>query len=166
MSDFESALQAKLVRNAELAREREAAEAKMDEAKAARADADRRAAEELAAARDARHAELAAHLERVAGQLKVASPGSFVVRTGWTESGEEFIAKVSTRGLDPARSLLVELDRDDDEVLARWSTDVGNALELWRLLEVSPELLTALVLQAADQDLWRGADAPPPFPAG
>jgi hypothetical protein len=42
---------------------------------------------------------------------------------GWTQSGEEFIAKISSRTLLPARSLFVELDREDDEVLARWHSD-------------------------------------------
>jgi len=164
MSDFESALQAKLDRNAELAQQREQAERDMDRAKAAREEADQRHAAEQAAARKTRHPELATHLERLAGQLKQASPDQFVVRTGWTQSGEEFITKISTRGLNPARSLYVELDRDDDEVLARWTSDVGNSLELWRLLEVDPAHLTQLLLQVADQDLWRSAASPPPFP--
>ena len=87
-------------------------------------------------------------------------------RLGWTESGEEFIAKLSTRLLEPARSLLIELDRDDDEVLARWHSDVGSSLELWRLLEVDDDTITAMVLQVADQDQWREAKRPPPFPEG
>jgi hypothetical protein len=56
------------------------------------------------------------------------------------------------------------LDRDDDEVLARWNSDVGSSLELWRLLEVEPDIITALVLQIADQELWKDATRPPPFP--
>nr|MBA2528921.1 hypothetical protein [Euzebyales bacterium] len=164
MSDFESALQAKLARNAEIAEERVRAEEEMDRAAADAEEAERRRAADLSTAQRARHDELTGHLRRVADSLKLASPDAFVVRMGWTESGEEFIAKISTRQLEPARSLLVELDRDDDEVLARWSSAVGNTLELWRLLEVTPELLTELVLQVADQDLWRRAAAPPPFP--
>ncbi len=164
MSDFESALQAKLERNAELSQQREAAEREMDRAKAACEEADRRHAAEQADARKTRHAELVAHLERLTGQLKQASPEQFVLRAGWTQSGEEFISKISTRGLNPARTLFVELDRDDDEVLARWTSDVGNSLELWRLLEVGPDDLTQLLLQVADQDVWRNAASPPPFP--
>lgn len=164
MTDFESALQAKLARNAEIARERADAERAMDRARAEAEERERRRAAELAEARKVRHAELAEHLQQLATQLMQASSDAFVVRTGWTESGEEFIAKISTRGLDPARSLIVELDRDDDEVLARWSADVGNSLELWRLLEVEPPLLTELLLQVTDQDLWRGASSPPRFP--
>jgi electron transfer flavoprotein alpha subunit len=164
MTDFEAALRAKLDRNAEIAATREAAEAEMDRAKAEREEAERRRADELMARRNARHAELAEHLAAVAAQLKAAAPDDFVVRTGWTESGEEFIAKISSRQMTPARSLLVELDRDDDEVLARWISDVGSKLELWRLLEVEPAVITAMVLQVADQDLWRNADQPPSFP--
>ena len=166
MTDFESALQAKLDRNAEIARQRAEAEREMDRAKVAQEEAERQRAVEQADARKRRHAELAAHLEQVAGRLKQASPDEFVVRTGWTQSGEEYIAKLSTRGMNPARTLFIELDRDDDEVLARWDSDVGKSLELWRLLEVSPADITELVLQAADQDLWRGASAPPAFPRG
>lgn len=164
MTDFEAALQAKLARNAEIAAERHAAEARMDEAKAAAEDAARRRQAELFEQRRERHAELAAHLRTVADQLKAASPEAFIVRMGWTESGEEFIAKISSRTLTPARTLFIELDRDDDEVLARWTTGLGNSLELWRLLEVTTDMLTEMLLQAADQDLWRQATAPPSFP--
>jgi hypothetical protein len=164
MTDFEAALRAKLARNAELADERARAEEEMDRAKleaAARAEQERR--DRLAAQRE-RHGELVDALTAAAQGLKAMSPEGFVVRLGWTQSHEEFIAKISTRLLEPARSLLIELDRDDDEVLARWHSDVGNSLELWRLLEVSPELLQRLVLQVADQELWRGSDRPPAFP--
>lgn len=164
MNDFESALEAKLARNAEIAKDRADNEAAMKQWEAQR-EADRRAEEQqLQQERDDRHAELARHLERVAAQLKQSAPESFVVRMGWTESGEEFVAKLSTRLLEPARSLLIELDRDDDEVLARWNSDIGSSLELWRLLEVDTAILTELVLQVADQDLWRAADRPPAFP--
>jgi hypothetical protein len=164
MNDFSTELAARLARNAELARQRAEAEAEMDRTVAAREEAERRRQRELADARLARHAELVDHLTTVANGLKAASPEEFVVRLGWTQSGEEFIAKISTRKLAPARALLVELDRDDDEVLARWRSDVGTALELWRLLEVDAELLTGLVLQVADQELWKGRTSPPPFP--
>ena len=166
MSDFESALQARLASNAELAQRREQAEEQMDRAQTAAAERERQAAEQRRRAREARHGELTTHLRRVAEELKQASPEEFVVRMGWTESGEEFIARISTRLLHPARTLLIELDRDDDEVLVRWHSDVGHALELWRLLEVSPQMLSTLVLQVADQALWREADSPPPFPGG
>jgi len=166
MTDFQSELAARLARNAELARERAQAEEHMDRAVRERAEAEQRRKVELAEARRARHAELVEQLRTVSQGLKEASPDEFVVRLGWTESGEEFIARISTRKLTPARTLLVELDRDDDEVLARWRTDVGDALELWRLLEVDARLLAELVLQVADQALWRGAVGPPAFPAG
>ena len=164
MSDFESALQAKLARNAELDQQRRDAEVEMDMAKerAEQAEKDRLAEEQKA--RDDRHGELAEALQTLANQLKQASPETFIVRMGWTESREEFITKISTRTLSPARSLFIELDHDDDEVLVRWTTDVGNSIELWRLLEFTPEMLAELVLQIADQDIWRRATAPPDFP--
>jgi DNA primase len=164
MSDFQSALQARLARNAELAEEREQAEQEMERVTAERQAAQERAARELRQAQRTRHAELVEALSAAAQGLKAASPEAFVVRLGWTESKEEYIAKISTRLLEPGRSLLIELDRDDDEVLARWHSDVGNSLELWRLLEVEPPLLEALVLQVADQQVWRGRSSPPPFP--
>lgn len=163
-TDFEAELAAKLARNAELAKQRVDAEAAMDRAVREREEAEERRNRELAEARRKRHGELVEHLTKVANGLKSASPEEFVVRLGWTHSGEEFIAKISTRRLAPARALLIELDRDDDEVLARWRTDVGDSLELWRLLEVEPPLLAQLVLQVADQELWKKLAAPPPFP--
>ena len=165
MTDFEAALQQQLAANAELARQRQDAEAEMDRAKAAMEEQAIAEAARQQDERNAHHAALAEHLGRLAAQLKAASPETFIVRTGWTESGEEFLAKISTRQTRPARSLLVELDRDDDQVLARWNTDVGDSVELWRLLEVSEELLTKLVLQVADEPLWRRATAPPLFPS-
>jgi len=165
MTDFEQDLQARLARNAELAAERVRAEDEMDKAKA-RAEADERQRQaELEESRRQRHAELTAAVEQLVGQLKTSAPEQFIVRTGWTSSGEEFIAKISTRQLTPARTLFIELDRDDDEVLARWTSDVGNTIELWRLLEVSPTLLGELILEVADQELWARASAPPPFPS-
>ncbi|HUH07046.1 MAG TPA: hypothetical protein VML96_04470 [Egibacteraceae bacterium] len=166
MTDFQAALRAKLARNSELLEQRAQAEQEMDRAKAERLERVEREARELEAAQRERHGELVEHLSTVAQHLKASSPEHFIVRLGWTESGEEFIAKISTRQLHPQRSLLVELDRDDDEVLVRWHSDVGNTLELWRLLEVSPALIEALVLQAADQDLWRSRKSPPAFPTG
>ncbi|MPZ88363.1 MAG: hypothetical protein GEU81_09860 [Nitriliruptorales bacterium] len=164
MTDFEAELAAKLARNAELARQRAEAEAAMDRAVRKREVAEERRKRELAEARLKRHADLVQHLTSVANGLKSASPEEFVVRLGWTHSGEEFIAKISTRKLAPTRALLIELDRDDDEVLARWRSDLGDSLELWRLLEVEPPLLAQLVLQVADQELWKNRSAPPPFP--
>ena len=166
MSDFESALEAKLARNAEIAQQRQENVAAMQRWEADREEERAAEAKRLQAARNERHGELASHLQKVANQLKHSAPKTFIVRMGWTESGEEFVAKLSTRMLEPARSLFIELDRDDDEVLARWHTDIGNALELWRLLEVSPAVLTELVLQVADQDLWQEATRPPAFPGG
>lgn len=164
MSDFEAALTEQLARNADLARQRAEAEAEMDRARALQEEERRREEQRSQDERNTRHSQLADHLSDLAKQLKSASPEQFIVRTGWTQSGEEFLAKISTRQLSPSRSLLIELDRDDDQVLARWNTGVGNAVELWRLLEVTPELLSRLVLQVADEPLWRKAAAPPPFP--
>lgn len=164
MTDFEAQLQQQLARNDELALQRQKAEAEMDRAKAQREEESRQEAQRQQEERNARHAELAEHLGRVAGQLKSASPEHYIVRTGWTQTGEEFLTKISTRQTAPARSLLIELDRDDDQVLARWTTDVGNSVELWRLLDVTPVLLTRLVLQVADAQLWHNASGPPPFP--
>lgn len=164
MSDFADRLAVQLDRNSELEAQRLEAEKKMDRAQQDRAAAEERAAHERIAAQREHHAVLAARLEQVAKGLKAAAPEQYIVRMGWTHSGEEFIAKLSTRKMTPARSLLVELDRDDDEVLARWKTGVGDSLELWRLLEVEPALLEQLVLQVADQELWKQATEPPPFP--
>lgn len=164
MSDFSTELAARLTRNAELSRERAAAEEAMDRAARDAEQAERERQRELAEARLARHGELVGVLTELAERLKQASPDEFVVRLGWSASGEEFLAKISTRRLTPARTLLIELDRDDDEVLARWHSDVGNALELWRLLEVEAPLLGEMVLQVADQQLWQRATTPPPFP--
>ncbi len=160
MSDFEDALQQRLSGNDELAQRRAAAEQEMqriaDAAKASKAD--------VAQSKVDQHATLAAHLESVAGRLKASKPDSFIVRTGWTASGEEFLTRISTRQMSPKRTLLVEVDRDDDEVLARWTSDIGNAVEIWRLLEVSPEMITEMVLQVADDTVWIG-NRPPAFPS-
>lgn len=166
MSDFESVLRAKLDRNAEMAEERQLAEQEMDRAERERLARQAATDQQLTADQRARHGELVDALSAAARGLKAEAPEDFVVRLGWTESGEEFIAKITTRLVTPARSLFVELDRDDDEVLARWHTDVGDSLELWRLLEVSTVLVQQLVLQVADQELWYGAARPPAFPKG
>ncbi|HEY8339700.1 MAG TPA: hypothetical protein VIK95_07525 [Egibacteraceae bacterium] len=164
MSDFEAALQQKLARNAELERQRREAEREMERWELRRAQEAEERERQLAVARRERHAELVEVLTTVANKLKAADPEGFVVRLGWSTSGEEFIAKMSTRVLEPARTLFIELDREDDEVLARWRTDIGSSLELWRLLEVDGDMLSELVLQLADQDYWRSATRPPPFP--
>lgn len=162
--DFEQALQAKLSRNAQLQQERQRAEEEMDRLEQERYAEAIRAEHEQRERQRARHAELVAELQEAAEGLKQADPEHFIVRLGWTESREEFIAKISTRALVPSRSLFVELDRDDDEALARWHSDLGNALELWHLLEVGDGLLQQLVLQIADQEMWRGLERPPAFP--
>jgi hypothetical protein len=164
MTDFEQDLQARLARNAELAAERAKAEEEMDRARRAAEEQERQRQTALAAERNERHATLTSACQKLVDQLKTSAPDQFVVRTGWTSSGEEYIAKISTRQLRPARTLFIELDRDDDEVLARWTTDVGNTIELWRLLEVTPQMLGEMVLQVADQQLWERASAPPPYP--
>lgn len=164
MTDFQEDLQARLARNAELAAERARAEEEMDLAKRRAEEEERERQEELARARNERHATLAKSCQDLVDQLKASAPDHFVVRTGWTSTGEEYIAKISTRRLSPARTLFIELDRDDDEVLARWTTDVGNTIELWRLLEVTPDMLGEMLLQIADQELWDSAMAPPPYP--
>lgn len=164
MTDFEAALAEQLSRNAELAQRRVQAEAEMDQAKRDREEADHQEAARQQEERNARHGELAEHLGRVAAQLKASAPDTFIVRSGWTASGEEYLTKISTRQTSPARSLHVEIDRDDDAVLARWNSDVGSPVEMWRLLEVTPEMLTQLVLQIADEPYWRSAASPPPFP--
>ena len=165
MTDFEAALAQQLSRNADLVEQRKHAEAEMDRAAAEREEAARQQAQREQDERDVHHAELAEHLGKVAAQLKAASPDSFIVRSGWTPSGEEFRTKISTRQTRPARSLMIEVDRDDDQVMARWTTDVGNAVELWRLLQVTPTMLSQLVLQVADEGLWRTGGSPPPFPS-
>lgn len=166
MSDFEQDLQARLARNAELAAERARAEEEMDRARRQAEEQERERLAAEAEARNQRHATLAGECQKLVDQLKASAPEQFVVRTGWTSTGEEYIAKISTRKLTPARTLFIELDRDDDEVLARWTTDVGNTIELWRLLEVTPRMLGEMVLQIADQTLWDRTATPPPFPSG
>ncbi len=159
MSDFDDALQQRLSSNEDLAARRAAAEEEMDLLQQAEEAAD----EAEADSRREQHATLSAHLEDVASRLKASRPDSFIVRSGWTPSGEEFVARLSTRQMSPKRTLLVEVDRDDDEVLMRWTSDIGNAIEIWRLLEVTPAMLTEVVLQVADDTAWTGS-RPPAFP--
>lgn len=165
MTDFEAALRQQLERNADLAQQRAEAEKEMDRALDAKRKAEREEAQRHEQERADRHAQLAEHLKHVAAQLKAASPDTFIVRQGWSESGEEYRAKLSTRQTSPARSLLIDLDRDDDQVMARWNSELGDTVELWRLLEVTPEMITQLILQIADASVWDRATAPPPFPA-
>src|SRR5690349_7673757 len=127
MSDCNDALAARLAAIEELAAKRAAAEEEMDRVKR---EAEEAAAQLVQSKRD-RHAELAAHLGHVAEQLKASRPDSFIVRTGWTDSREEFVAKVTTRQMTPKRTLFIDVDRDDDEVLARWTSDVGNSVEIY-----------------------------------
>ncbi len=161
MSEFEDALEATLSRNRELEERRARAEAELERAREEEEARERQRMEDLRA----RHAELAEAVRDLAARLKQARPDSFIVRSGWTESGEEFIVRISTRQMRPKRVLFIEVDRDDDEVLARWTSDLGGAIEIWRLREVSREMLAQLVLQVADDEAWRG-DRPPPFPTG
>lgn len=164
MTEFEDALRARLASNAALADARRQAENEIDRAAAqAQADAERRAREQRAA-QAARHAELATHLQQLIESLVAAGDESFIVRSGWTASGEELLARLATRGIRPARSLSLELDRDDDEVLARWHSDLGEAIEIWHLLEFTPAMLTDLVLQVVDHQLWVDRATTPPFP--
>ena len=165
MTDFEAALQEQKARNAQLAQQRIEAEQEMDRAVEAQREAERQEAARQLQERKDHHGELADHLGKLAAQLKASAPETFIVRTGWSTSGEEYRAKISTRKTSPARSLLVDLDRDDDQVMARWNSEVGNTVELWRLLDVSREMLTELLLQIGDESLWARATAPPDFPA-
>ena len=165
MTDFDEALRARLARNDEMAAARRAADDELDRLLEERRLEAERAEAELLASRSARHAELVTHVTSLADGLRHGAPGAFVIRLGWAAAGSgDFLAKLATRTLEPARSLFIELDRDDDEVLVRWSSDVGSSLELWRVLEVTPDLLTELVLQVADDALWAGRSGPPAFP--
>lgn len=166
MTDFQDALRARLQRNEEIAREREAAERKMDRVKVRQTEEAERRRREAEQARAERHAELVEHLQGLMRELVAAAPQQLDARAGWTQSGEEFVAKFATVQLQPRRSLLIELDRDDDEVLARWSSQMGDTVEMWRLSEFTREMLGELVLQVIDDELWRGRTRPPEFPVG
>src|SRR5688500_17908650 len=112
MSDFETQLAAQLQRNAELDAERKQREHEMERFLADREESEREEQEAAAAARRQRHTELAEHLGELTQQLKASDPQTFVVRCSWSQSGETFIAKLSTRTLAPPRSLFIELDRE------------------------------------------------------
>lgn len=163
MSDFDDVLRAKLERNEQLAEEREHAEEEMDRAAEAAQQQAEREARELRERQDARHAELAQRLQELGAKIHTSAP-NVVVRAGWSSSGEEYLAKLATTQTRPRRSLTIELDRDDDEVLARWHSSVGDSLELWHLLEFDVAMLDELVLQVIDDDLWADARRPPAFP--
>ncbi|MBW3664050.1 MAG: hypothetical protein KY469_13190 [Actinobacteria bacterium] len=163
MSDFEARLRERVARNEQLAQERASAEQEMD--RAVEAAEERRAQEERERRQrqDARHAELADRLAELVE--KVRDLGSSVtVRAGWSASGEEYLARFATVDVRPQRALSVELDRDDDEVLVRWHSAVGESLELYHLLEFDTGMLEELVLQVIDDDLWSGRTVPPAFP--
>ena len=165
MTDFEAALQEQQARNAQLAQQRVEAEQEMDRAVEAKREAERAEAARQLRLRHDHHRELADHLGTLAAQLKASAPETFIVRTGWSTSGEEYRAKISTRKTSPSRSLLLDLDRDDDQVMARWNSEIGNTVELWRVMDVTTAMLTELLLQIGDESLWARAAAPPPFPA-
>lgn len=164
MADFQDALQAKLTRNVEVDREHEQEERERRLAEAEHREEQERRHREEQERRDARHAELVAHLQGLLAEVERSATADFVSRGGWTESGEEFVVKVTSVRLSPRRSLFVELDRDDDEVLARWTSEVGESIEMWRLLEFTPDMLDELLLKLVDQEIWRDASRPPPFP--
>lgn len=163
MAGFEDALQARLDNNERLAQQRARAEEEMDRAAERAAEQERREAEERRRQQDERHAELTGRLEELVGAIREKAP-HIDVRAGWSRSGEEYLAKFTTTQKRPRRSLTIELDRDDDEVLARWHSAVGDSLELWHLLEFEVEMLEQLVLQVIDDELWSTAQRPPDFP--
>lgn len=164
LDEFHDALKQTLARNEAVERERreEVEQRRREEEQQRAAEQERRRAEQ--ARRDTRHGELVQHLEALLRDLIETAPDRFVARGGWTESGEEYVVKVGTVQMRPRRSLFLEIDRDDDEVLARWSSDIGESIEMWRLLEVEPAMLTRLLLQLADHEAWLDADRPPAFP--
>lgn len=163
MSDFEATLRDKLQRNAQLAEDRDRAEEEMD--RAAERAQEKVAAEQAERRRrqDERHAQLAGRLEQLVATVREAAP-HVDVRAGWSASGEEYLAKLTTTRVRPRRSLTIELDRDDDEVLARWHSAVGDSLELYHLLEFDEDMLHELVLQVIDDELWNRRTTTPPFP--
>ncbi|MDX1619591.1 MAG: hypothetical protein R3320_01275 [Nitriliruptorales bacterium] len=163
MTDFEDALRARLERNDRLAEERARAEEEMDRAAERVAAEQEREEAERRRQQDERHRELADRLETMVAMIRDSAP-DMDVRAGWSRSGEEYLAKFATTRKRPRRSLTIELDRDDDEVLARWHSAVGDSLELWHLLEFDVQMLEQLVLQVIDDELWSGAKRPPSFP--
>lgn len=163
MDDFQDQLRAKLERNVEVDEERERTRQEFEEFEATRKAEQEERARLEDEQRRVRHAELVERLEQLLGTLEETSE-DVVIRGGWSDSGEEYIAELSTVQLAPARTLFVELDRDDDEVLARWTSDEGDAVEIWRLLEFDGTMLQRLILQLVDQELWGPGSGTPPFP--
>lgn len=163
MSDFDAALRQRLERNERLAEARARAEEEMDQAAERLAEQVEQENREERARQDQRHAELSERLVQLVATVRGAAP-HVDVRAGWSASGEEYLAKFTTTGIRPRRALTLELDRDDDEVLARWHSAVGDTLEIWHLLEFDLVMLEELVLQVIDDDLWHGRGDPPPFP--
>lgn len=161
MDDFSDALDATLSRNVELQRERDEAERAQRQRREEQRREEERRRQEQREHSNAHHEELVGRLQQLLVQLQERAGESVVSRGGWTESGEEFVVKLSTVRMSPHRSLFLELDRDDDEVLVRWTSDVGNSVEVWRLLEFTPEMLRELILQLIDQELWVDAARPP-----
>lgn len=164
MTDFEDALRGRLAHNEQLAEEQQRAEREMDRAARERQEEQRRRRARRLEQQRARHTELTDHVQEVMAELEETAAEQVVVRAGWTESGEEFVAKLQTVGMDPRRSLLLELDRDDDEVLVRWRSEVGDSLERYRLTRVTTDMLDELVLSLVDQSLWQLRTGPPSFP--
>ncbi|MDP9021746.1 MAG: hypothetical protein M3N57_03415 [Actinomycetota bacterium] len=164
MDDFQDALRARLTRNVELEHERQNAEQQRLRDEQERAERDAGRAEARSQARARRHAELVERLRALLGQLEAEAAESVVSRSGFSETGEEFVTEVTTVRRTPRRTLFIELDRDDDEVLARWTSEVGDSIEMWRLLDFAPEVLDELVLQVVDDELWHSASRPPAFP--
>lgn len=163
MDDFEERLRAKLERNVEVDEERERARQEFEEYEAQRAADEQERERRAEEVRHESHADLVDHLEELIGTVQ-GSSDDVIVRAGWSDSGEEFVAELSTVQLDPARTLFIELDRDDDEVLARWTSDEGEAVEIWRLHEFDADMLQELVLQVIDQELWAPGSGTPAFP--
>lgn len=163
MDDFEERLRSKLDRNVEVEEERERARQEFQEYETQRKAEEEQRERRVEQVRHDSHEELAGQLQELLGAVQRSSD-NVVVRAGWSDSGEEFVAELSTVQLEPSRTLFVELDRDDDEVLARWTSDEGDAVEIWRLHEFDADMLQELVLQLIDQELWRPGSGTPAFP--
>ncbi len=163
MSEFEDRLRERLERNQRLAEERSHAEKEMDRAAERAREEAAREAKEKRERQDARHAELAERLTGLVGRLRDSVP-NLTVRAGWSASGEEFLAKFATVRTRPERALSIVVDRDDDQVIVRWNSDLGDSMELYHLLEFDTDMLEEVVLQAIDDDLWSSRSTPPVFP--
>ena len=163
MTDFDDRLRERLARNERLAEERSYAEEEMNRAAERAEEEAAREAAELRERQDARHAALAERLTELVETVRQTAP-NVTVRAGWSASGEEFLAKLTTHRTRPDRSLSITLDRDDDQVLARWRSSVGESLELYHLLEFDTSMLEELVLQVIDDEAWAGRTTPPLFP--